>query len=216
MEPTEHIHSWHPACVCGATGGFAINQSPVDAGAQMQPALEASRAQHENFAQETWGHDMDTNDCGYHDSGFRSGWVAAEVRHAAYRDEKDQENLEISNINDQLRHELAWARDVVQKDLETQLAAARSAQAQAEGAARRYRDALVHVARDQHDRFHDMHLLFNADRLFGHPFLGPQTFEECPLPPCRTTRLALAASPAPGDGTPPAPTPTGEEPGANG
>jgi hypothetical protein len=59
MEPTEHIHSWHPACVCGATSGFAI----------------------------------------------------------------EEENLAISDINDKLRHELAWQRDVVQKDLEDQLAA---------------------------------------------------------------------------------------------
>jgi len=108
-----------------------------------------------------------------------------------------------------LKAELAEASKIIDGLVKANTQA-RAAQAQAEGAARRYRDALVHVARDQHDRFHDMHLLFNADRLFGHPFLGPQTFEECPLPPCRTTRLALAASPAPGDGTPPAPTPTGE------
>jgi hypothetical protein len=121
-EAAEHIHSWHPACVCGATGGFVINQSPMDAGTQMQPALEASRAQHDKSTQETWGHDMDTNDCGYHDSGFRSGWQASEARHSAYREEKDKENLALSDINDKLRHELAWERDVVQKDLEEQVA----------------------------------------------------------------------------------------------
>jgi hypothetical protein len=70
MEPTEHVHSWHPACICGATGGFAID-------------------------------------------------------------------IEISDINDALRHELAWERDVVQKDLEEQVATRTAERDQAREEARR-------------------------------------------------------------------------------